>query len=280
MLKNMSLITLLAASLVACGGSDEKRCCTISSAASSSVAAVSSAAAVSSVAAVSSAPASAAASSVATSTVVSSTASDAVSSDAATSSTPASSEAASSSSAPAAKLSIDFDSDTVGTTYEGTGWNPAHVTATVVTIASVSGLPAHGSSTNALKIVVSDYNAIPLMEVSLPAGKTLSDYNVKVDAYFPRNTLGLTDSNANYYKPFLLLAGTAITSAASETNPAYQSKIDTIYDDVDTWKTYTLTVDATKGAALTGTFKIGMGLNRPGGTTDGYYFDNVRLELK
>jgi hypothetical protein len=118
------------------------------------------------------------------------------------------------------------------------------------------------------------------MEVSLPEGKTLADYNVKLDAYFPRNTLGLTNGEANYYKDFIFLAGTSITSGAGDTNPAYHSKIGTIWDDIDVWKTYTLTVDPTKGAALTGTIKIGMGLNRPAGTNDGYYFDNVRLEPK
>lgn len=175
---------------------------------------------------------------------------------------------------------MNFESDAVDSTYEGASWNAGELTATVVTIASVTGLPANGDSTKVLKVVVGNFNAIPVMEVILPAGKTLADYNVKVDAYFPRSTLGLTDAGANYYKDFMLLAGTSITSGASETNPAYQSKIGTIWDDIDVWKTYTLTVDATKGAALTGTIKIGMGLNRPAGTNDGYYFDNVRLEPK
>jgi hypothetical protein len=189
-------------------------------------------------------------------------------------------ESSSSSSAPAAKLSVNFESDVVGTVYEGTSWAPGQLTATVVTIASVTGLPANGDSINVLKVVVGDYNAIPVAEVTLPGGKTLADYNVKVDAYFPKATLGVANAESNFYKDFLLLAGTTITSGASDTNPAYQSKIGTIWDDVDVWKTFTLTVDATKGAALTGTFKIGMGLNRPAGTTDGYYFDNIRLELK
>lgn len=175
---------------------------------------------------------------------------------------------------------MTFESDTEGTVYEGASWNAGELTATVVTIASVTGLPANGDSVNVLKVVVGNYNAVPIVEVSLPAGKTLADYNVKVDAYFPRSTLGLTDAAANYYKDFMLLAGESISSGAGESNPAYHSKIATIWDDVDVWKTYTLTVDATKGAALTGTIKIALGLNREAGTNDGYYFDNIHLEPK
>lgn len=108
----------------------------------------------------------------------------------------------------------------------------------------------------------------------------MNDFTVKVDAYFPRSTLGLTNSEANYYKDFLFLAGATISSSASDTNPAYQSKFGTIWDDVDVWKTYTLAVDPTKAANLTGTIQLAFGLNRPAGTNDGYYFDNLRLEPK
>lgn len=283
MLKHIPLIITLAASLTACGGSDNKK-----SSSSSSVAVSSSSPAASSTPA-SSTPASStpASSTPASSEPASSTpASSEPASSTPASSTPASSEPASSSvsssssSAAATKLTVDFESDTVGTTYEGASWNPGELTATVVTIASVTGLPVNASSVNVLQVVVGNYNAVPIMEVSLPEGKTLADYNVKVDAYFPRNTLGLTDAGANYYKDFLLLADTTITSGAGDTNPAYHSKIATIWDDVDVWKTYTLTVDPTKGAALTGTIKIAMGLNREAGTNDGYYFDNIRLEPK
>lgn len=269
MLKNIPLIIALAASLTACGGDDDKK-----SSSSSSVALSSSSLAASSTPA-SSTPAS---SEPASSTPASST----PASSEPASSTPASSIPASSSSSSAvsAKLSVNFESDAAGTVYEGASWNAGELTATVVTVASVTGLPANGSSVNILKVVVSNYNAVPMVEVTLPAGKTLADYNVKVDAYFPRSTLGLTDAAANYYKDFMLLAGTTITSGAGEANPAYHSKIATIFDDVDVWKTYTLTVDAVKGAALTGTIKIAMGLNREAGTNDGYYFDNVRLEPK
>jgi hypothetical protein len=147
-------------------------------------------------------------------------------------------------------------------------------------VASVTGLPANGASTNVLKVAVADYNSAPLFDVTLPSGKTLNDYNVKVDAYFPRGTLGLTDAPHNYYKPFLFLADTTLTGASAESNAAFQSKIETDWDDVDAWQTFTFTPDATKAASLTGSIQVSIGINRPATTNDAYYFDNVRLEPK
>jgi hypothetical protein len=92
--------------------------------------------------------------------------------------------------------------------------------------------------------------------------------------------LGLTEEPDNYYKDFIFMAGTTLSSALADTNPAYQTKIATIWNDVDVWKTYTFTPDATKGAAITGALEVSIGLNRPvGSNADAYYFDNVRLEL-
>ncbi len=174
----------------------------------------------------------------------------------------------------------DFESDAVDSAVYGViGYNN-DPTATVVTIASVTGLPANGTSTKVAKVATTNWDTIPKFTVTLPVGKTLANYQVKVDAYFPRATLGLTADGDNFYKDFLLFAGTAITgSAKAADNPTfYQSKIGSA-GDMDKWKTFTLTVDATKAAALSGTIEIGLGLNRPplASINNAYYFDNITL---
>lgn len=122
-----------------------------------------------------------------------------------------------------------------------------------------------------------------MFEVTIPDGKTLANYAVQVDVYFPYATLGLTTSE-NYYKTFMLFAGTTITGAAEEANAAFQSKVGDAdnntpaWDGVDKWWTLTLDVDPTKAALLTGTVQIALGIHRIGGTdADAYYFDNIKL---
>jgi hypothetical protein len=184
---------------------------------------------------------------------------------------------------------VDFEADAPGTVYAGIAWSPESIIPTVVSIASVTGLPANGASTKVLKVEVTNYNSAPLFNVTIPENKSLNDYNVKVDAYFPRNTLGLTAAGGNYFKPFLFFAGTTLTGAANDTapgdptlpgNPGFQSKFETVNEDVDVWKTFTFTADPTKGAILTGNIQIALGINREATTNDAYYLDNVRLEPK
>ncbi len=195
-------------------------------------------------------------------------------------SAPANSSSSSSSSSAASNPLVDFEADAAGTTYGGIAWAPTNITATVETIASITGLPANGTSTKVLKISVTDYNSAPMFSVTVPSGKTLADYNLKVDAYFPRNSLGLTDAGGNHFKSFFFLADTALTGASTDSNAAYQSKIETDADDVDAWQTFTFTPDATKAAALTGNIQVSVGISRPATTNDAYYLDNLRLEPK
>lgn len=188
--------------------------------------------------------------------------------------------------APEPSLTVDFEADAVGATYGTTGWDTSVSISEVVTLASVTGLPANGSSVNVLKVSPPDYNYVPKVSLTIPDGQTLADYVVKVDAYFPRSSLGLTEEGDNYYKPFMLLAGDPMTGAAVDDdtsenyNPLHHYTYGTIWSDVDAWITFTLTPDATKAASLTGEIEIAVGISRPavsGG--DDYYFDNIRLEL-
>lgn len=177
-------------------------------------------------------------------------------------------------------VGVNFESDTPNAPVYGViGYNNTP-TATVVTVASVTGLPANGASTKVAKVIsAGDYNTIPKFLVTIPAGKTLANYKIKVDAYFPKNTVGFGGGEGNYYKDFLLFAGASITGSAAQTSTYYHSKIGTVYEEVDVWKTFTFSVDAAKAASLTGAVEIGLGINRPlsVGSNDAYYLDNITL---
>lgn len=181
---------------------------------------------------------------------------------------------------PSKTISVTFEGDTVDAPVYGViGYNNT-ATATVATLASITGLPANGASTKVAKVIsAGNYNTIPKFQVTLPAGKTLANYQIKVDAYFPRASAGYSGDN-NFYKDFLLFAGAAITGSADATAfpTFFHSKISTA-GDMDAWKTFTFAVDATKAAALTGTIEIGLGINRPlsVGSPDAYYLDNITL---
>lgn len=290
MIKYISSVLFLSALLVGCGGDDDddKKPNTSSvmmSSSSAPASAAPSSVAQSSVAPSSTAPSSVAPSSVAPSSVAPSSVA-AASSEPMMSSAPASSEPASSvasSSSAATNLTVDFELDAVESTYGSIGWDSPAVNATVVTIASVTGLDANGASTNVLRVVPLNWNSVPMVQVTIPQGKTLADYAVQFDVYFPYAKLGLTTSE-NYYKTLMLFAGTTITGAAEESNAAFQSKRSNAsdntpaFDEVDKWITLTLNVNSTKAALLTGTTQIALGINRPAGTNaDAYYLDNIKL---
>ena len=84
--------------------------------------------------------------------------------------------------------------------------------------------------------------------------------------------------SGNFNKELLVLAGVEISSSVNDTSPDYQGSIPT-EENVDAWRTFTLPINPVKGAELSGAIQLAFGLNRPGGT-DGYYFDNLKLEPK
>ncbi len=179
---------------------------------------------------------------------------------------------------PPAASSVDFETDAPGTTYTGLGWSADNLNASVVNIASVTGLPAHGTSTRALKVSVTNYNAMPKVTIAVPSGKTLADYDVHVDIYFPVNSAGVSGDGDNGWKSVWLFAGTSLSGGAQETHADYQSSLPN-GSFHDQWHTFEFAVDPAKAALLSGNIEIAVGINRSASnhTNDAYYIDSIRL---
>lgn len=185
---------------------------------------------------------------------------------------------------PPAAIEIDFESDTAGTTtYPAMGWGGVFAdVGSVVTIASIiagDGLPANGDSVNVLLVEPTDYNEICIFPITIPAGYTLGDYStVSVDAYFPRETLGITAEHSNnYYKEFILEADTTLSDGAECLS--CMDCFGTDWDDVDVWMTFTFDIDS--ASTLEGDIEIAVGISRPAINVEndfGYFLDNIVLE--
>jgi hypothetical protein len=177
-------------------------------------------------------------------------------------------------------IEIDFESDEAGTTtYSAMGWTGVVAdVGSVVTIASVTDLPANGASVNVLLVEPTDWNEICIFTITIPEGHTLGDYStVSVDAYFPRNTIvSSPPDDDNYYKDFMLHAGVTLSGGAQTTGTC-MDYFGTVWDEVDVWKTFTFDVDS--ASTLEGDIQIGVGISRPAiSDNDGYYLDNIILE--
>lgn len=277
MVKHLVAAVAVGVLLSACGGSDNKKQNN-----SSSSTAVSSAV---SSAVVSSAASSAVVSSAVSSVAVSSSSSSEVAVSSSSSSEVASSSSSSSSSAVANEVYDwnDFEADEAGAALSVAGWDgdaAASGTATVVNIADISGIPANGESVKAVKFVGGNWNAGIKLTFTMPAGKTLADYNIVFDVYFPRTTPAeYTGGDNNYYKDLFVAGGATVSSGLNETNGGYLGKLAT-EGNVDAWHTFTFTPSAA-AETITGTFELAFGINRPAGSaTDYYLVDNVGLELK
>lgn len=183
---------------------------------------------------------------------------------------------------PSTASSVDFEDDAVGTTYEGTGWG--EITATVASYSSLAdiGLPANGSSNdNLLKVSVGNYHHLAIVSLAIPAGKTLADYDVHADIYFPVNSVGVSGDGDNGWKSVWLFAGTSISGNVDATFPEYQSSLPN-QDYHDQWRTYEFSVDQAKAELLSGSIEIAIGIHRSGSAhaNDVYYIDNISLVEK
>ncbi|MEJ2628336.1 MAG: hypothetical protein P8078_07260, partial [bacterium] len=133
------------------------------------------------------------------------------------------------------------------------------------------------SGNNVLECTVHNYNAAPVLEFTLPAGKTLADYaTFTYKAYFAQGDVGWKD---------------IIVEASQEmpTVVAYQGKLDVELGKVNratggstAWED--ITIDITNSSSLSGTIYVTFGINCAGtgniggdGVTTIWYADDIKL---
>lgn len=152
----------------------------------------------------------------------------------------------------------DFESKTIGEKYPLKAWYETDGTATV------TANPTN-SSNKAIRIVTSNWDAMLKLNVNLPTGKTLANYDeLSFDVYIPANS---GDANPNYKKMHVFLDD---VKKYEDTDFVKQA-------DLSTWtrKTFsfsTLNLTGEDKAKSSFSFAFGMSTN-----IGDYYIDNVRL---
>ncbi|HQK12234.1 MAG TPA: hypothetical protein PLV30_09460, partial [Candidatus Marinimicrobia bacterium] len=144
---------------------------------------------------------------------------------------------------------IDFEDKNIGDTYAHIGWSASDITAEVADDPLATG-------NNVLKCTINNYNAAPVLEVTLPAGKTLADYGTfKFKGYFAQGDVGWKDIVVEAYQTmptgqFGNVAGNAI----GKWNRAKGGS--TAWEDIS--------IGITGSASLTGTIYLAFGINCAG----------------
>jgi len=91
-------------------------------------------------------------------------------------------------------LSWDFESDTIGHSFTGIGWNPTDCQAVVADDPVATG-------NKVLQNTIGNYNAAPVLQFILPAGKTLADYDsFAFNGYFAQGDVGYKDIMVEAYQ--------------------------------------------------------------------------------
>ncbi|MCK9483009.1 MAG: T9SS type A sorting domain-containing protein [Candidatus Marinimicrobia bacterium] len=165
---------------------------------------------------------------------------------------------------------IDFEDMTIGDPIDAIGWGTQ--------VAEVADDPV-SSGNKVLKFTPNNYNSAPVLEFTLPAGKTLADYpQFKFKAYFQQGDVGWKDIKVEAYQamPTAQFANVA-ENAIGTWNRA--SGASTAWEDI--------TIDITGSAEMTGTVYIAFGINCAAtgdqggsGLTTIWYADNVDLGIE
>lgn len=155
----------------------------------------------------------------------------------------------------------DFNSGTVGQTIAMKAWYPADGTATVAVD------PANPSN-KAVQIVTTNWDALLKLNVVLPSGKTLANYeSMSFDIYIPTNA---NDANPNYKNMNIYI----------DDVKKYEDTSYPLQAPVATWttKTYQFAVmNLTAAELLKSTFSLALGMSTDKGN---YYIDNVKMKEK
>ncbi len=152
----------------------------------------------------------------------------------------------------------DFESHSVRTALEMKAWNPEDGTATVV-------VDPTDASNKVVNIITSNWDAILKLNVVLPTGTTLSDYdNFIFDIYIPSNS---EDENAQYKNMNIYI----------DDEKKYEDEDYPKQAEIETWttKTYAISsLELTTEEAGKNSFTIAFGISTDKGN---YLIDNVRF---
>lgn len=146
----------------------------------------------------------------------------------------------------------DFESNTIGDVYAMKRWNTADGTATV------TASPTDAAN-KAIHVVTSNWDAILKLNVALPAGKVLSNYEKLMFDLYPVSGFDNNYKNMNIY-----IDG---TKKYEETNYPAQGTD-------NTWTVKNYTIDSTWGSQ--NSFVLDLGISTNNGN---YYMDNIKMKL-
>lgn len=155
-------------------------------------------------------------------------------------------------------VTIDFNDKTAGQTEAMKAWYPADGTATIAADPTNAG-------NKAVNIVTTNWDAFLKVNITLPSGKTLANYETfSYDIYIGTNA---NDANPNYKNSFVFLDD---VKKLETTGYAKQAEMSTW-----TTKTFTLASLALTSTELAkSTFALAFGLSTDKGN---YFIDNVKL---
>jgi hypothetical protein len=167
-----------------------------------------------------------------------------------------------------AVATVDFEADAIGTTYPGMGWNAADINAEVVD-------NPYGAASKVLRVRQGNYNAAPVLALTLPAGTTLSDVtSFTFDAYFAQGDVG--------WKSIVVEAYGSMPTHEFNREANRLGSYARNQGGSTAWET--ITIDITNTSELTGTVYFAFGFNGAGtgdiggsGVQTTWYADNVTL---
>ncbi len=164
----------------------------------------------------------------------------------------------------------NFESNNAGDAFAHIGWSATDISA-------IDTLDPLGGTNKVLKVAVNNYNAAPVLALTLPIGKTLADYNsFTFNGYFAQGDVGYKTIEVEAYQ-------------SSPTGHAFKSPD---ADSIGSWSRAKMgstawepiTIDITNTSSFSGTIYIAFGINCAGtgdvggtGVQTIWYADNVTL---
>jgi GH35 family endo-1,4-beta-xylanase len=169
-------------------------------------------------------------------------------------------------------LSWNFEGNSIGDSLAHMGWNASDAQAKIADDPVASG-------NKVLENTIHNYNAAPVLQYILPAGKTLADFNSFVfKGYFAQGDVGYKDIMVEAYQT--LPTGPFNNNAAAKIGSWSRAQMGST-----NWEN--ITVDVTNASSLKDTIYIAFGIHCAGtgnvggtGVTTIWYADSVTLVAK